>query len=207
MWCHRESCKESASSGLNRTLPNLARKPRILVCAPSNAATDELLQRIMDHGFKDFQVQSRQPRTPCINSPTRSLARSFTHSLIPSLIHSLTHSPTHPSTPSLTHVRAHKGCLGCRATRIAQTWCELGPKKRLCPSVPRMCGWTCSSNATWTWTAPPGSAGKSFICLAQLVVRFIHHMHRHLGQCYTQVSHNSDACNEAAGHTLPLGSH
>lgn len=46
------------SDGLGRTLPNLARKPRILVCAPSNAATDELLQRIMDHGFLDFQVTS-----------------------------------------------------------------------------------------------------------------------------------------------------
>lgn len=44
------------SDGLSRTLPNLARKPRILVCAPSNAATDELLQRIMDHGFLDFKV-------------------------------------------------------------------------------------------------------------------------------------------------------
>lgn len=54
--CVRESCKESMSSGLRRTLPNLARKPRILVCAPSNAATDELLQRIMDHGFLDFKV-------------------------------------------------------------------------------------------------------------------------------------------------------
>lgn len=46
------------SDGLRRTLPNLARKPRILVCAPSNAATDELLQRIMDHGFLDFKVTS-----------------------------------------------------------------------------------------------------------------------------------------------------
>lgn len=46
------------SDGLGRTLPNLARKPRILVCAPSNAATDELLQRIMDHGFLDFKVTS-----------------------------------------------------------------------------------------------------------------------------------------------------
>ena len=55
-WCCRDSYKESVSAGLTRSLPNLARKPRILVCAPSNAATDELLQRIMDHGFVDFQV-------------------------------------------------------------------------------------------------------------------------------------------------------
>ncbi|KAL0032313.1 hypothetical protein WJX79_004546 [Trebouxia sp. C0005] len=64
----RESCKESASSGLNRTLPNLARKPRILVCAPSNAATDELLQRIMDHGFKDFQGNTYRPNVVRIGS-------------------------------------------------------------------------------------------------------------------------------------------
>ena len=50
------SLQACAEAGLSRTLPNLARKPRILVCAPSNAATDELLQRIMDHGFSDFQV-------------------------------------------------------------------------------------------------------------------------------------------------------
>ncbi|KAL0034221.1 hypothetical protein WJX77_004006 [Trebouxia sp. C0004] len=64
----RESWKESASSGLNRTLPNLARKPRILVCAPSNAATDELLQRIMDHGFKDFQGNTYRPNVVRIGS-------------------------------------------------------------------------------------------------------------------------------------------
>lgn len=60
MHCCRENRNKSlqacAEAGLSRTLPNLARKPRILVCAPSNAATDELLQRIMNHGFLDFQV-------------------------------------------------------------------------------------------------------------------------------------------------------
>ena len=34
--------------------PASAPKPRILVCAPSNAATDELLERILREGFKDF---------------------------------------------------------------------------------------------------------------------------------------------------------
>jgi len=38
-------------SALERRLPNLAAKPRVLVCAPSNAAADELLQRVMDAGF------------------------------------------------------------------------------------------------------------------------------------------------------------
>lgn len=60
-WCREnrnKSLQACAEAGLSRTLPNLACKPRILVCAPSNAATDELLQRIMDHGFLDFQVGS-----------------------------------------------------------------------------------------------------------------------------------------------------
>ena len=39
-----------------RSLPNVAPKPRILICAPSNAAADELLQRIMTDGFHDVQV-------------------------------------------------------------------------------------------------------------------------------------------------------
>lgn len=59
------------TSGLSRTLPNLARKPRILVCAPSNAATDELLQRIMDHGFLDFKVSPPlTPAAPLLPAPT-----------------------------------------------------------------------------------------------------------------------------------------
>ncbi|KAL3156802.1 hypothetical protein ABBQ38_001073 [Trebouxia sp. C0009 RCD-2024] len=56
------------TSGLSRTLPNLARKPRILVCAPSNAATDELLQRIMDHGFLDFKGNVYRPNVVRIGS-------------------------------------------------------------------------------------------------------------------------------------------
>lgn len=32
-------------------LPQMAAKPRLLVCAPSNAAADELLQRVMTAGF------------------------------------------------------------------------------------------------------------------------------------------------------------
>lgn len=41
------------ASAFERRLAELARKPRILVCAPSNAAADELLQRVMDDGFAD----------------------------------------------------------------------------------------------------------------------------------------------------------
>ena len=34
-----------------RSLPSQVEKPRLLVCAPSNAAADELLQRVMGGGF------------------------------------------------------------------------------------------------------------------------------------------------------------
>ena len=47
---------DATGGGLARTLGQLAHKPRILVCAPSNAATDVLMQRVMDAGF----VQARQ---------------------------------------------------------------------------------------------------------------------------------------------------
>ena len=40
-----------AGGGMSRTLSSLAAKPRILVCAPSNAAVDVLLTRCMDNGF------------------------------------------------------------------------------------------------------------------------------------------------------------
>lgn len=43
---------------LELTLPRAAAPPpRILVCAPSNAATDELLERILVNGFIDPQVR------------------------------------------------------------------------------------------------------------------------------------------------------
>ena len=39
-----------------RSIPNLAAKPRLLVCTPSNAAADELLERVMDQGL--FEVKA-----------------------------------------------------------------------------------------------------------------------------------------------------
>jgi hypothetical protein len=38
---------------LQEALPALAPRPRVLVCAPSNAATDELLERILAEQFCD----------------------------------------------------------------------------------------------------------------------------------------------------------
>ncbi|CAN6478121.1 unnamed protein product [Victoria cruziana] len=68
-----ESSSESVSSGsidevlrnmdqnLFRTLPKLCPKPRMLVCAPSNAATDELLARVLDRGFIDGEMKVYRP--------------------------------------------------------------------------------------------------------------------------------------------------
>ena len=48
-------------SAFERSLPGLARKPRLLVCAPSNAAADELLGRVMADGFCDGGGQIYRP--------------------------------------------------------------------------------------------------------------------------------------------------
>ena len=47
----------------------LVRKPRILVCAPSNAAADELLQRVMNDGFADGNGHVYRPSVVRIGSP------------------------------------------------------------------------------------------------------------------------------------------
>ncbi|XP_057794534.1 helicase sen1-like isoform X2 [Salvia miltiorrhiza] len=48
---------QSMDQNLFRTLPKLCPKPRMLVCAPSNAATDELLARVLDRGFIDGEMK------------------------------------------------------------------------------------------------------------------------------------------------------
>ncbi|KAJ4851096.1 hypothetical protein Tsubulata_043125 [Turnera subulata] len=46
---------------LFRSLSKLCPKPRMLVCAPSNAATDELLARVLDRGFIDGEMKVYRP--------------------------------------------------------------------------------------------------------------------------------------------------
>ena len=46
---------------MERELPSMSAKPRILICAPSNAAADELLQRVMDDKFADADGQMYCP--------------------------------------------------------------------------------------------------------------------------------------------------
>uniref|UniRef100_A0A1D1YSP9 Helicase SEN1 n=2 Tax=Anthurium amnicola TaxID=1678845 RepID=A0A1D1YSP9_9ARAE len=52
---------QSMDQNLFRTLPKLCPKPRMLVCAPSNAATDELLARVLGHGFIDGEMKVYRP--------------------------------------------------------------------------------------------------------------------------------------------------
>ncbi|KAI0495481.1 hypothetical protein KFK09_021782 [Dendrobium nobile] len=52
---------QSMDQTLLRTLPKLCPKPRMLVCAPSNAATDELLSRVLDRGFIDGEMKVYRP--------------------------------------------------------------------------------------------------------------------------------------------------
>ncbi|KAH6759013.1 P-loop containing nucleoside triphosphate hydrolases superfamily protein [Perilla frutescens var. frutescens] len=52
---------QSMDQNLFRTLPKLCPKPRMLVCAPSNAATDELLARVLDRGFIDGEMRIYRP--------------------------------------------------------------------------------------------------------------------------------------------------
>ncbi|XP_042463228.1 uncharacterized ATP-dependent helicase C29A10.10c-like [Zingiber officinale] len=52
---------QNIDQSLLRTLPKLCPKPRMLVCAPSNAATDELLARVLDRGFIDGEMKVYRP--------------------------------------------------------------------------------------------------------------------------------------------------
>ncbi|XVF36750.1 hypothetical protein REPUB_Repub19eG0085300 [Reevesia pubescens] len=52
---------QNMDQNLFRTLPKLCPKPRMLVCAPSNAATDELLARVLGRGFIDGEMKIYRP--------------------------------------------------------------------------------------------------------------------------------------------------
>ncbi|KAK8579917.1 hypothetical protein V6N12_070216 [Hibiscus sabdariffa] len=52
---------QNMDQNLFRSLPKLCPKPRMLVCAPSNAATDELLARVLGRGFIDGEMKVYHP--------------------------------------------------------------------------------------------------------------------------------------------------
>ncbi|CAL1390397.1 unnamed protein product [Linum trigynum] len=59
---------------LFRTLSKLCPKPRMLVCAPSNAATDELLSRVLDRGFIDGEMKVYRPDVARVGVDSQSRA-------------------------------------------------------------------------------------------------------------------------------------
>ncbi|XP_006829844.3 uncharacterized protein LOC18425215 [Amborella trichopoda] len=65
---------QSMDKNLLRTLPKLCPKPRMLVCAPSNAATDELLSRVLDRGFIDGEMKVYRPDVARVGVDTQTRA-------------------------------------------------------------------------------------------------------------------------------------
>ncbi|KAF9610312.1 hypothetical protein IFM89_021982 [Coptis chinensis] len=63
---------QSMDQNLFRTLPKLCPKPRMLVCAPSNAATDELLARVLDRGFIDGEMKVYRPDVARVGVDTQT---------------------------------------------------------------------------------------------------------------------------------------
>lgn len=66
-------------SAFERSLPGLVPKPRILVCAPSNAAADELLQRVMNAGFIDGNGNVYRPSVVRVGTPHTLAPQSCQH--------------------------------------------------------------------------------------------------------------------------------
>ncbi|GAB2263542.1 hypothetical protein Droror1_Dr00025676 [Drosera rotundifolia] len=65
---------QNMDQDLFRTLPKLCPKPRMLVCAPSNAATDELLTRVLDRGFIDGEMKVYRPDVARVGVDTQTRA-------------------------------------------------------------------------------------------------------------------------------------
>ncbi|KAJ0251719.1 Uncharacterized protein HA466_0126370 [Hirschfeldia incana] len=65
---------QNMDQNLSRTLPKLCAKPRMLVCAPSNAATDELLSRVLDRGFIDGEMRLYRPDVARVGVDTQTRA-------------------------------------------------------------------------------------------------------------------------------------
>ncbi|XP_024515989.1 helicase sen1-like isoform X2 [Selaginella moellendorffii] len=65
---------QKMDKSLLRQLPKLCPKPRMLVCAPSNAATDELLSRVLDKGFMDGEMRVYRPDVARVGTDPQSKA-------------------------------------------------------------------------------------------------------------------------------------
>eukprot|EP00250_Pteridium_aquilinum_P020444 c24814_g2_i2 orf=471-4703(+) len=65
---------QKMDQNLLRVLPKLCPKPRMLVCAPSNAATDELLTRVLGRGFIDGEMKVYRPDVARVGVDTQTKA-------------------------------------------------------------------------------------------------------------------------------------
>ncbi|MCO5593983.1 hypothetical protein L7F22_048002 [Adiantum nelumboides] len=65
---------QKMDQNLARSLPKLCPKPRMLVCAPSNAATDELLTRVLERGFIDGEMKVYRPDVARVGVDTQTRA-------------------------------------------------------------------------------------------------------------------------------------
>lgn len=65
---------QKMDQNLARSLPKLCPKPRMLVCAPSNAATDELLTRVLERGFIDGEMKMYRPDVARVGVDTQTRA-------------------------------------------------------------------------------------------------------------------------------------
>lgn len=65
---------QKMDESLARILPKLCPKPRMLVCAPSNAATDEMLTRVLERGFIDGEMRVYRPDVARVGVDTQSRA-------------------------------------------------------------------------------------------------------------------------------------
>lgn len=111
------------ASAFERQLNTLARKPRILVCAPSNAAADELLQRVMNDGFADGNGHVYRP----------SVVRIGRSVVIPCTCPKTTPKRGLP----VVEVQEKSHCFCCRQPAAA------GHERRVCqrqwPRLPSLC--------------------------------------------------------------------
>ncbi|CAK9218121.1 unnamed protein product [Sphagnum troendelagicum] len=73
-WGTIDEVLQKMDRSLARVLPKLCPKPRMLVCAPSNAATDELLSRVLDRGFIDGEMKIYRPDVARVGVDTSSRA-------------------------------------------------------------------------------------------------------------------------------------
>jgi hypothetical protein len=63
---------------VNGVAPGLLRpKPQILVCAPSHAATDELLERVLRDGFVDGEGHTYRPAVSVLGERGHNMPCKF----------------------------------------------------------------------------------------------------------------------------------